>query len=432
MFKRYLAIGVSVLLIGVIFAAQAQDGETMTQPTIDAAVATLIAQTQQPLVVTQTIQAALEQALTATAQPALPEPTATPESFDVENLTLGGTTELDLIAGPGKSGAYLAPDGQHFAVLEASGLCIYEGDQEQLCVDLEPVRALDTESIRWSPDSRYLVLTEDFYLSFSDPDIWLIDAVEGTLTDLTDDGPNKIDIGSDTWRDLDLMPSWTADGQIIFLRYNRISGLVQSPEIHQMAVDGSGDSQIGTIETNDNPFSIFTMDVWQDKLVYIFLAQDDIPQNGIWISDLNGENARQIKRSSRETPISAVKLSPDGQYALFRIETTINRAEYTADTSWMRVIEIETGEEILLDSENFVAGAGWSPQGSALIYTTYDGRESGNVFLTDAPGNAGTLVLEGRFNVGTGRLRQFFHWGANNVILLSKSPMRGIVLMRLE
>ncbi len=431
--KRYLGIILSVLLIGVMFAAQAQEGEQVTQPTIDAAVATLIAQTQQPFAVTQTIQAALEQALTATAQPPIPEPTATPESFDVENLTLGGTTELDLMAGPAATGAYLAPDGERFVHLNRDSLCVYEGDQEQTCVDLSPIRSLDSESLRWSPDSRYIVLTENFYIMFIDPDIWLIDTSDGTLTDLTDDGPNEIEISGNNWSNIDLMPSWTDDGQLIFARYSRVSGTIMPPEIRQIAVDGSGETLLGMIDTNDDPFAIYTMDVWRDKLVYLYFAQDDTPNNGIWISDLNGENKRQIIHAERETPISAVEMSPDGRYILYKLEAANVTSEYTPETSWMQVVDVETGKNILIDSEQFVAGAGWSPEGSALVYNTYDPLDrTGAVFVTDMPGKDGTRLLDGRYNIGTPRIRQFLTWGTNNVILLSKSPEQGVVLMQLE
>jgi hypothetical protein len=431
MFKRYWGIVIVVLLVGVIFGAKAQEGEQITQPTVDAAVATLIAQTQQPLAVTQTIQAALERALTATAQ--IPPPTTTPQPLDVANLSLSGTTELDLMTGPGRTAAYLAPDGLHVAHLDYDSLCIYEGEQQQRCVDISAMRSVDTESIRWSPDSRYLTLTEDFYVTFVDPDIWLIDASDGTLRDLTDDSENEGEFSDDTWLNIDLLPNWTDDGQIIYARFNRISRSEPPPEIHQIAVDGSGDAILGTIDTNDDPFAIFALNVWRDKLVYIYFAQGETPNNGVWVSDLDGANARQINQSNTRTPMSAVEMSPDGKYALYRVETTALRGEYTPETSWMRVVEIETGKEILIDPDHFVAGAGWSPQGSALIYATYDPVEqSGGVFLTDMPGKAGQPLLEGRFNIPTGRLRQFFTWGANNTILLSRSPARGIVLMQLE
>ena len=59
----------------------------------------------------------------------------------------------------------------------------------------DTLRRIDSESIRWSPDSRYLVLTEEFFRSFSEPDIWVFDTTTGKVTDITDDGTTKIDSG---------------------------------------------------------------------------------------------------------------------------------------------------------------------------------------------------------------------------------------------
>lgn len=124
MFKRYLSAGAMLVLLAavLIFTAFAQEGEPVPQATIDAAVATLIAQTEQPFTVTQTIQAALAQALTATAQTPT---TQNLQPFDVSGLILGQATGLDLLAGPGRTAAYLAPDGEHFAYLEGSSRLVW-------------------------------------------------------------------------------------------------------------------------------------------------------------------------------------------------------------------------------------------------------------------------------------------------------------------
>ena len=105
----------------------------ISQATVDAAVSTLIAQTQQApqMLMTQTIQAALAQALTATAQS--PTVTSGEQAFDASSLSVAGTTELDLLAGPAATSAYLAPDGKHFAYLKGKTLCIYAEDQQENC-----------------------------------------------------------------------------------------------------------------------------------------------------------------------------------------------------------------------------------------------------------------------------------------------------------
>ncbi len=105
MSKNRFWIALCSLLIGVVLIAQAQDTPPLTQPTLDAQVATLLAQTQTAVVPHQTeiaathaVQAALAQALTATAQALLPTATPTSEAFQAAALSLAGTTEIDLKA----------------------------------------------------------------------------------------------------------------------------------------------------------------------------------------------------------------------------------------------------------------------------------------------------------------------------------------------
>ncbi len=360
-------------------------------------------------------------------------PTATPASFDASNLIFGGTTDIDLLAGPAGTAAYLAPDGEHFAYLTRDSLCIYLGDQQQTCNDeLGRLGGVDEESVRWSPDSRYLTLATNFYISFHEPDIWVIDASSGALTDITDDGVTHLDFGTD-WHNLDLFPCWTEDGQIIFLRMSRVSTGVVLPEIHRIAPDGSGDTVLGTLPVNDL-FAVFAMDVKQDKLAYSYAANDlSNPNNGVWISNLDGSDARQIKRPAEGTVFSSVELSPDGCCVLVTVESYGINTDTSPQSSRAQVIDVQSGKQRLIDPDRFVAFAGWSPEGSALIYVTSDPvQHVEGVYLTDRVGQAGTKLLDGRFNVATPRQRQPLGWGANNHILLSRSPDTGIVLLHLS
>ncbi len=95
-------------------------------------------------------------------------------------------TKLDLIAGPGRSAAFLAPDGSRFAYLKANGLCLYSlaGEQGD-CVSLDRDIHIDAETVQWSPDSTKLAFSENFLITFRDSDIWLYDIATNTLKDLT-------------------------------------------------------------------------------------------------------------------------------------------------------------------------------------------------------------------------------------------------------
>ena len=442
--KRHLFAVMCLLVFGAALATQGQ--ETTPPPeqaTVDAAVQTLIAQTQgadAQMQITGTIQAALESALTATAQAQILALTATPTPtvVDWSNVTLASATEIDLRAGPGRTGAFLAPDGEKFAYLDDNTLCLYEGETKGNCVDLEDqVRGLDDESIRWSPDSRYLTFTENFLVMFVDSDIWMWDTVENTLTDLTQDNRDEVPITGDDWDGVDLAPDWTPDGRILFLRYSRTGGQFMPANIFTVTVDGE-EEQLGTIHLTD-PFndalSVYNLDVEGNQLVYLHAAASGMPDDGVWISDLDGSSARQIVHTERERMPVTVDLSPDGRYVLV-ITVPPFDLEYTAETSVAYLVEVETGDTMLIDPKAFVAGAGWTPEGSGLIYLTFNplkAEPEGAVYVSATPGKAGDMILDARYSVPTSRWRQSLVWGANDTVLLASAPGQStITLVQLQ
>ena len=171
-------------------------------------------------------------------------------------------------------------------------------------------------------------------------------------------------------------------------------------------------------------------------MVYAYVSQAHSASGGVWISDLDGKNARQLTQQSEQSILTGVKLSPDGQFVLVSAEQRDFSAEPTASNSRMYVVDTRSGEQTLIDPDRNVSGAGWSPTGSALVYITRSLQDPNNnsVFLTNTPGVAGKQLtsLEGTFNIATPLLQRTLDWGANNTILLSHSPTTGIVLVHLE
>ncbi len=149
--------------------------------------------------------------------------------------------------------------------------------------------------------------------------------------------------------------------------------------------------------------------------------------NGIWVSNLDGSNAHQIIPSDPQARIASVSLSPDGRYVLYTI-TPIAPNQFKPEQSFAWVADIATRQSLLIDPNHFVSSAGWSPNGSALVYTVrslLDESQEG-AYLTDAPGQSGRLLLAGKFLSATPTLRQSLIWGANNTILLSTARRRGL------
>lgn len=430
MSKRYSIVTLCAFLLGLTLMVQAQDDPAPTQ-SVDSAVSTLLAQTQQAptqINMTQTVQAALEQVLTATAQAATPAP------FDAANAEAVGTTEIDLLAGPGNTGVYLAPDGEKFVYRDDDQLCLDAEDAEPTCVLLpEPLdRTLNPETILWSPDSRYVTFTENFFEYFVDSDIWVWDTTRDSVTNLTDDGPYRLDFNDERWEGIDAASTWLPDGRIVFLRYSRVGDTNPPAEIYAIQPDGSNLEKLGTLENSDD-FGAYALSASQDHLYYNYFLGSENTKNGAWVSELDGSNSEQIFASEEGYAPSSVTVSPDERYLL--INLPIDGIAFDTEQSRVRLIDLESHDLLPIDPEFFVVGAGWSPDGSTLAYIVNNpirvNETENGLYVTDTPGEGGRLLLEGQFNIATPRLQQPIIWGENNTILLSRSPEPGIVLVEL-
>ena len=431
--KRYFLAALSLALFSFVLAAQAQDAPQPTQSVADA-VSTLLAQTQQAptqVYLTQTVQAALEAALTATAQAATPVP------LDAASAEVVNTSEFELVAGFGNNAVYLAPNGTRLIHGDGRRFCLYQqGSTDPRCVDLPSGVFIDLESIRWSPDSRYIVFNENFLIRLIDADIWVWDTTTDEVSNLTDDGENRIRIEEDNWSSIDLAPNWLPDGRIIFLRYSRVSGEIVPPEILALDRQGGEPERWGTLE-NSGTFAVTALEATEDRLFYNYFAGNREGENGVWMSSLDGSEAKQIIQSGEDFPPYNIDVSPDGRYALINLAYSRrgNERELTPEASPVRLIDLQQRSQQLIDPNQFVSGAGWSPDGTALAYLVnnwvMEDASTNGLYITATPGEVGRQVLEGSFIVPTPLQNQSLMWGANHYLLLSNAPEEGITLVEL-
>lgn len=120
---------------------------------------------------------------------------------------------------PGGELALLSPDGSRLAMITSDGsteLCIRDVETlEQTCADIG-IDSMNLQGMEWSPDGTGLTFTSEPLITGLDSDIWLMDALTGEVTNLTDDGSDVLaEVPMDVW------PGWTPDGDIVFQRYDR-------------------------------------------------------------------------------------------------------------------------------------------------------------------------------------------------------------------
>ena len=478
-------VGWSLLATPASGSGPMRQDATSQQQTIDAVVNgyfTQTAQAQQQIGVTQTIQAAFDQALTATAgfdatvqaqfgalqtatAAAIPIPTVAAETLQAAEII-----ELPLPAGPGRSGAYLAPDGNRIAYISTQGniLCILDiadvADHIQksvnsgmafedaldgmtdhpdqfpgvVCLSLEniPGSRLDVETIRWSPDGRYLAMTEEFFLTFRDSDIWVVDTQSMTLADITDDGSTQGLMNAhanDPVPPVDVQPRWLPDDRLLFLRYVRRDDPVY---VNTVLSDGSQLRQAGQLDVPAG-FVVTTLAVSaQGKLAYSLWNNG--ARSGIWISDLDGGNSRQVWHNAEIENVAPLALdwSPDGTMLAFALSRPGgDPIPLTPKTSRWSAMRVGDGQETFFSPDQPVLNAGWSPDGRTIVYTTAFTRDPSSVglYIAAAPGAPGRMLIPAEvqrtLGVTTGWQLQLIPWTVNNTVMVGR--LNSILIIRL-
>ncbi len=393
---------------------------------------------------------------------------SSPAPVTVKALQVAEVIELPLLAGPANTGAYLAPEGERFAYVNGGELCVLDIDNtdafirtataagavpadgystapDQIagaaCVSLEPVNAANRETISWSPDGRYLVMTQDFFRYLKDADLWVVDTESMTLTDITNDERDDypLNAAAGDLPPVDVCPRWMADGRLVFLRYGDDP---TSPYIYTVQPDGSDLQQAGQITTSQK-FAVYALAVSQEgTLAYNFYTNDSDfqDQNGAWISALDGSSPRQVWHADLPVLVPlALEWSPDGQVLALNIPNGSYGMDYTPETSFWQFVRVSDGQTGLFDPDHFVFSAGWSPDGSAVVYTTHnplDGAGQG-LFLSAAPGTPGRLLVPAETDEGgalmgtTPRQNQAIAWTANNTLMVTRGGRPSLLIIRL-
>lgn len=446
-----------------------QSDATAQAATVEAAIEHLFTQTadaQANIGVTQTVQAAFNAVLTETANhnatveaafnaaltaTALSQATSTPTPYPAADLKVISTLEFDLIGGPVNSGAYLSPDGTHFAYSDRGGaLCIYNVlGMQQRCsslMDIESLGDFDPDTVYWSPDSQWVTFTTRSLMTFRDSDIWVMNVLSGELTNLTNDGTDELGFirPSPIPADLDLSPRWLSDGRIIFLRYNRADDVTTAPNLFVVSPEGGRAERIGILPHGNRPVVVTKISPSMDGTKVIYpVDRIDTENAGIWVSDLDGENAHRIWSLVPDDLPDEMEglypndgdISPDGRYALVVGINGNFSATFEPESSPIRFTELGSvaGDVKLIDENHYVAHAGWAPNGSVLAYVVTGPlhSESAGLYLTTTPGEPGHMVLQGNFFVPTPRTRQQIIWGVNNTILLSRREEQKLVAITL-
>lgn len=346
-------------------------------------------------------------------------------TLGLDNIVVVAVEETDFVS-YGATLALLSPDGERVAYVMQEGVCVFpvafEGDFEaEVCAPFPERFRVDMASLRWSPGGDAIVFTENVAAFFVDTDIYVFDVAQGVIRNLTDDG-HRGNISPD--HPIDIAPTWSDDGEwLYFLRYEGFEDGATLWRVHREDETLESIMPLGST----SPLSTFAFALSGDGQIAYTLIQQNA--TGLYVASLE-DGAVTTLYESDSVGLQAVYVDflNDWQllvmlpYEYFYRDVML---PVEPGMSIARVFDIPTGEFIFIDPERLVTSAVWSPDGSLIAYLAEagDGTEGvarrHNLYVTDALGVPGKLLLEGIFTMPSGNAYQPLTWSENNVITVS-------------
>jgi WD40-like Beta Propeller Repeat len=285
---------------------------------------------------------------------------------DVDSLTV---TKAEQAKFPGA--VRRSPDGEHVLRLY-SDPCVMKADGSgEKCVEPEKVNP-DLTNAAWSPDGTKLTFTDDFWRRFDEPDVWVFDVTTGDLRNLTDDGERKFQLGGENeTAQLDLLPSWSADGETIqFAR-----GRAKSDTMQLMSVPADGGEVSSLRQVRCEPAQLVGL-AWSASRVAWTCG---VNAGEVFLADRTGGDAERVLPAKEPEDRMQLSFSPDGSWLL--IDSVAQYADFGEVKGGLAVAVPSSGGDPVPVAKG-VGWPTWSPRGHALAYVEMPNR----VMVVSKPG----------------------------------------------
>jgi hypothetical protein len=291
-----------------------------------------------------------------------PEPTAGrafPTRVHPESLRVTGAQPVTA-RGPVR----LSPDGTHVLRLDPD-LCVtaLDGSGER-CVDgavhPDPLRA------QWSPDGTEIAFTDDFWQQLREPDVWVFDVRTGALRDLTDDGVDVLRPGErDPAATIDLLPSWSPDGE--FVRFAR--GYAGGDTMSLMSIGLEGGEVAAAREIHCATSDLMAL-AWSENRVAWTCGVTDAEVRAAEISRVREWTVLPAGHGAPGEDRMLLSFSPDGESLLVDSQTPYAAHDVTGGRA---VVVPADGGRAHPVARGQVGYPAWVPGADAIAYVELPG-----------------------------------------------------------
>ena len=344
----------------------------------------------------------------------------------------------------------LSPDGRSLLGHDDEELCVYDAATlaRRVCGGANGAR-LDLDGVVWSPDSTRVAFTEDGLEFLIESDVWVLDAVTGATSNLTDDGaagdvffavpengePGPAAASPVHW---DLRPAWSPDGRsLAFARSSRRGEEYAGTEIVRIPAEGGEPTRIVEVSP-DVPFVVSQGLAWMPdgaSLLYaVGMPDAGHPEGGIWSVPADGGGARQVLGPDDGATGAAglLQIAATGRHALVSFSGTDLRRFRAVPFA---LLDLETGHAEPLGRVDpdparlrFAAPVTFSPDGTELLYgeTGADAGPGRVVARTLATG-AENALLEGVRPIWIPTNRGL-NWATDGTVLVATGYSPGLLL----
>jgi Tol biopolymer transport system component len=308
---------------------------------------------------------------------------------DGGKLNVVATTRVDApnAAAGAKS---LSPTGGRVLGTVNGTPCVFDVDgAHEVCSDHKV--SMDVEDAVWSPDGTRVVFADSFFRLEHEPDIHVLDATTGKTTDLTDDGVAKLALdGSNPRAQIDLFPSWSADGKSIRFARQRGDGST-TIAIDSIPADGGTVTQLATIAGKLT--ELVGLAVSPDGKTIAWSQSDSFVDSTVHVRQVAGGDDHALSAAPVADDQSLLSFSPDGKKLLVDSRATYGAIE-CCSKSHARVYPSDgSGPGRPVAAGVAALYPTWAPQGQAMAFTT-PGPHS-TVQLVSKPGGTPQVIKSG-------------------------------------